>query len=179
MRSSFRILRLRNCIRYVRDARLWELTMSFLIVSWNLPCYLSHNVMDRIDSARRSENMRRIRSKDTKPELIVRSLVHWMGYRFRLHRRDLPGCPDLVFPSLKKTVLVHGCFWHQHRRCIDGRLPKSRKSYWTPKLVKNQQRDRKNRVKLHKLGWKNLVVWDCETKNESKLRNRLEKFLLS
>jgi len=85
--------------------------------------------------------MRRIRSANTKPELVVRSLTHRLGYRFRLHRRDLPGRPDLVFPSKRRVIFVNGCFWHQHRRCIDGRIPKSNTAYWSPKLSNNKKRD--------------------------------------
>ncbi len=126
---------------------------------------------------RRSENMRRIRSRDTKPELMVRSLVHRMGYRFRLHRKDLPGCPDLVFPSRRKVIFVHGCFWHQHGRCIDGRLPHSRTSYWIPKLLRNKRRDKLSRDQLRRSGWRSLVVWDCQTANGEKLQKRLVRFL--
>jgi DNA mismatch endonuclease (patch repair protein) len=133
--------------------------------------------MDTISASRRSENMRLIRSKDTKPELLVRSLTHRLGYRFRLHRKDLPGHPDLVFVSSKKIIFVHGCFWHQHSRCVDGRLPKTRKSYWTPKLQRNKQRDKQNRAKLKRRGWRYLVVWDCETLNREALQRRLVEFL--
>ncbi|MBZ5681468.1 MAG: DNA mismatch endonuclease Vsr [Acidobacteriia bacterium] len=133
--------------------------------------------MDTISITRRSENMRRIRSKDTKPEMAVRSLVHRLGYRFRLHRNDLPGRPDLVFPSSRKLIFVHGCFWHQHKRCTDGRLPKSRKSYWKPKLQANTERDKRHRAKLRSLGWDVLVIWDCETANMAKLVTKLRQFL--
>lgn len=133
--------------------------------------------MDTISHLRRSENMRRIRSTDTEPEMAVRSLVHRLGYRFRLHRGDLPGHPDLVFPSLRKVIFVHGCFWHQHRRCADGRLPRSRESYWIPKLESNRERDKKHKTKLRGLGWRILVVWDCETSDEVELLRKLGKFL--
>ncbi|MBZ5718957.1 MAG: DNA mismatch endonuclease Vsr [Acidobacteriia bacterium] len=133
--------------------------------------------MDTISTKRRSENMRRIRSKDTKPEIAVRSLVHRLGYRFRLHRDTLPGRPDLVFPRLRKVIFVHGCFWHQHANCIDGRMPKSQNSYWIPKLQANIERDKRQRKNLGKLGWHVLVVWDCETVNTAKLAMRLRKFL--
>ena len=135
--------------------------------------------MDNISPARRSENMRRIRSKNTKPELIVRSLVHRMGYRFRLHNKNLPGCPDLVFPRLKKVIFVHGCFWHQHRGCADGRMPKSRESYWAAKFLGNHTRDKKTRAELRRRGWGNLTIWDCETANSQKIESRLRKFLSS
>jgi len=121
--------------------------------------------------------MRRIRSWHTKPELIVRSLLHGLGYRFRLHRRDLPGKPDLVFPARQKVIFVHGCFWHQHRGCADGRLPKSRTSYWVPKLLRNHRRDRSCRAKLARLGWRSCVIWDCQTKDRDRLQKRLVRFL--
>jgi DNA mismatch endonuclease (patch repair protein) len=121
--------------------------------------------------------MRRIRSANTKPEMVVRSLAHRLGYRFRLHRRDLPGCPDLVFPSKRKVILVHGCFWHQHLRCVDGRLPKSNTIYWSPKLANNKKRDRKNRTRLVAMGWKCLVIWDCQTTDLKKLSHQLTNFL--
>jgi DNA mismatch endonuclease, patch repair protein len=134
-------------------------------------------VVDSISPERRSDNMARIRSKDTVPELLVRSLVHKLGYRFRLHRPDLPGRPDIVLPKMMKAILVHGCFWHQHRNCIDGRLPKSRRDYWLPKLMRNKHRDRENRAKLRKAGWSVLVVWDCETRDTLRLQKALLDFL--
>src|SRR5687768_16524426 len=97
--------------------------------------------MDKLSQAERSENMRRIRSRNMKPELIVRSVAHRLGYRFRLHRKDLPGKPDLVFVSRRKVIFVHGCFWHQHAGCIDSRLPKTNAAYWHPKLMRNVERD--------------------------------------
>lgn len=117
---------------------------------------------DRLTKAQRSRNMARIRAKDTRPELIVRSLVHRMGYRFRLHRRDLPGTPDLVFPRLKAVIFVHGCFWHRHS-CANGRVvPGTRRKFWVEKFAANQRRDRRNRQALVRLGWKVLVLWECE-----------------
>ncbi len=118
--------------------------------------------MDALTRTQRSENMRRIRSKDTAPEMLVRSLVHGMGYRYRLHAKDLPGRPDLVFRSRKKAIFVHGCFWHQHSGCRDGRLPVSRQEYWGPKLSRNVERDLLHRNSLVRMGWKVLVVWECE-----------------
>lgn len=132
---------------------------------------------DRLTPERRSENMRRIRSRNTSPELAVRKIIHGLGYRFRLHRRDLPGSPDVVLPRLRKVVLIHGCFFHQHRRCIDGRLPKSRQEYWLPKLTRNVQRDRANRSRLTRAGWTSLVVWECETRKPSRLAAKLQRFL--
>lgn len=133
--------------------------------------------MDTLSATQRSSNMKRIRSSNTRPELAVRSLLHVLGYRFRIHRNTLPGKPDIVFPSRKKVIFVHGCFWHQHKRCIDGRLPKSRTSYWIPKLERNQKRDKNNRRKLNALGWGSLTVWDCQTADRDKLQATLCKFL--
>lgn len=133
--------------------------------------------MDTVSPQNRSDNMRRIRSRDTKPELLVRSLVHRLGFRFRLHRDGLPGKPDIVFVSRRRVIFVNGCFWHQHRGCIDGRLPKSRRHYWMPKLKRNAQRDRERIAALKQLGWKTLVIWDCQTKNEGRLTATLLNFL--
>lgn len=124
---------------------------------------------DKIDPARRSENMRRIKSFDTKPELRLRRLIHRLGFRYRLHRKDLPGRPDLAFPSLRKAIFVHGCFWHQHESCIDGRIPRSRTEYWVPKLKKNVDRDASALIELNRLGWEVLIIWDCELNGEDTL----------
>src|SRR5262245_6241455 len=112
--------------------------------------------MDKITPARRSKNMARIQSRNMRPELAVRKMVHKMSYRYRLHGGELPGKPDLVFASLRKAVLVHGCFWHQHPDpdCIDARMPKSNLAYWGPKLQRNVERDAENRTRLEELGWK-------------------------
>lgn len=134
-------------------------------------------MVDKLTRERRSENMRRIRSKDTKPELKVRRLLHSLGFRYRLHLKDLPGKPDLAFRSRKKVIFVHGCFFHQHKNCTDGRLPKSRIEYWAPKLAGNVARDRANRSKLSRSGWKSIVIWDCETDDVPKLEKRLTRFL--
>ena len=127
----------------------------------------------------RSENMRRIRNKDTSPERKVRSLVHRLGYRFRLHSRKLPGKPDLVFASRKKIIFVHGCFWHQHGApgCKIARVPKTRLDYWVPKLERNKSRDLENQKELQRLGWKLMVVWECEIKDLETLANRIREFL--
>jgi DNA mismatch endonuclease (patch repair protein) len=121
--------------------------------------------------------MRRIKSKGMLPELAVRRLVHSMGYRFRLHVRTLPGKPDLVFAKYKKIIDVRGCFWHQHGRCSDSRMPKSRVEYWRPKLRLNQKRDEKNTRQLAILGWKVLVIWECEVQNAERLRRSVSQFL--
>jgi DNA mismatch endonuclease (patch repair protein) len=123
--------------------------------------------------------MSRVRSKDTSPELVVRSLVHRMGYRFRLHRRSLPGTPDLVFPNRRKVIFVHGCFWHRHRngRCPNARLPKSRRQFWERKLDANRVRDFKHYRLLRRLGWAVMVVWECELKHKEHLENIIVDFL--
>ena len=136
---------------------------------------------DRISEERRSYNMRRIKSSNTSVELSVRSMIHRMGYRYRLHDRRLPGSPDLVFPGRRKVIFVHGCFWHQHPNpdCRDSRLPKSNEEYWIPKLSRTQERDSANQLALTEMGWKHLIVWECELKSESGIRLRLVRFLES
>jgi DNA mismatch endonuclease (patch repair protein) len=125
----------------------------------------------------RSENMRRIRSKGMRPELAVRSLAHKMGYRFRLHRKDLPGKPDLVFVSRRKVIFAHGCFWHSHPGCKAAHMPKSNLTYWKPKLERNRARDIRNIEALAAAGWKPLIIWECETKDEKNLGKRIAAFL--
>lgn len=134
--------------------------------------------MDTISSERRSDNMSRIRSRDTTPEMTVRRLAHGLGFRYRLHVATLPGKPDLVFPRLRRIIEVRGCFWHRHQGCIDSHIPKTRVAYWSPKLTKNQQRDEANERTLRRLGWRVLVVWECQTANTGKLTNRLVRFLV-
>jgi DNA mismatch endonuclease, patch repair protein len=134
--------------------------------------------MDKLTPEHRSENMRRIKSKNTSPELAVRSLLHVMGYRFRLHARELPGKPDIVFRRRKKAILVHGCFWHGHDAgCADSRRPKSNRRYWNPKITGNKERDARNLAVLRKEGWQVLVVWDCQIQDTPKLRRLLERFM--
>lgn len=124
-----------------------------------------------------TERMSRIRKVDTKPEMLVRSAVHALGYRFRLHRRDLPGTPDLVLPRHRKVIFVHGCFWHRHD-CRDGRkLPNSKPEYWGPKLVRNAERDAAHLWALAEKGWDALVLWECELKNRERLTAALRDFL--
>lgn len=130
-------------------------------------------VRDRLTKAQRSDHMRRIRGKDTGPELRVRRLLHQLGYRFRLHRRDLPGSPDIVLPRLKLAIFVHGCFWHQHPGCRLARQPKSRLEYWLPKLERNAQRDKKSLAAVRAAGWRGHVVWECETQALEPLRRNL------
>lgn len=123
--------------------------------------------------------MSRVRGRDTKPEMLVRRLTHGMGYRYRLHRRGLPGSPDLVFPSRMKVIFVHGCFWHQHLDpgCKLARLPKSKLDFWGPKLETNRERDERNLVLLAELGWDVLVIWECQTKNREELQAWIGEFL--
>ena len=109
--------------------------------------------------------------------MIVRTIAHGLGFRYRLHVAGLPGKPDLVFPRHKKIIDVKGCFWHQHEGCIDARIPKSRTDYWEPKLVRNVQRDRDNLAKLQSLGWKVLTLWDCELSNEIATKKKIRSFL--
>lgn len=134
---------------------------------------------DKLTAERRSANMSRIRNKDTKPEMIVRRIVHGLGYRYRLHRKDLPGKPDLVFGPRKKVIFVHGCFWHGHERagCLDARRPKSNTDYWNPKLTRNKERDAERIGALQADGWDVLVIWECETTAVKALRTRLLRFL--
>lgn len=133
--------------------------------------------MDVFEPAKRSEIMRRVRSKDTRPEMVVRSAAHRLGYRFRLHRRDLPGTPDLVFPRLRKVIFVHGCFWHGHMGCSRATLPKSNAEAWKKKIEGNCQRDRRAIEALRCDGWDVLVVWQCSVRNSEGLEQLLREFL--
>ena len=123
--------------------------------------------------------MSAIRSRDTKPEMTVRRLLHDMGYRYRVHRRDLPGKPDIVFAGRKKAIFVHGCFWHQHElaTCLDGRRPKSNTDYWTQKLGRNVERDRLNIERLRAAGWETMIVWECQIKDIETLKTGFREFL--
>lgn len=125
----------------------------------------------------RSRLMRSIRKKDTKPELLVRRMVHQMGLRYRLHRADLPGSPDLVLPRHRKIIFVHGCFWHQHAGCRLGKQPRSRLDYWIPKLKRNVVRDLWAKKELSARGWHVLVVWECEQRDPEQLLFKLRSFL--
>jgi DNA mismatch endonuclease (patch repair protein) len=124
----------------------------------------------------RSANMRAIRSINMRPELAVRRLVHKLGYRFRLHRADLPGKPDLVFGPRRKVIFVHGCFWHSHG-CKKAHVPKSNRDYWLPKLRRNKTRDARNIKALKTAGLKSMVIWECETRDEDALKKRVKAFL--
>ena len=131
---------------------------------------------DRVSPERRSRIMSRVRTKDTEPEMVVRKLLHRLGYRYRLHRRDLAGCPDIVFSSRRKVIFVHGCFWHAHH-CRYGRAPRSRREYWLPKLRRNKERDAENIARLRSLGWDVLTVWQCQTGDKEALWAMLAAFL--
>ncbi len=134
---------------------------------------------DYLSKEKRSWNMSRIRSKDTKPEIIIRSLLHRMCFRFRLHRKDLPGKPDIVLPKYKVVIFVHGCFWHRHTGCPRAHIPKTNIAYWEEKFRKNKRRDCDYQRKLKKLDWKVLVVWECQTKDSNQLAQKLKRFLVS
>jgi DNA mismatch endonuclease (patch repair protein) len=107
----------------------------------------------------------------------VRHLVHGLGYRYRLHRRDLPGTPDLVFPSRGKVLFVHGCFWHRHKNCALARMPKSRNAFWLPKLEGNAARDARDAAKLRRMGWGVMTIWECQLRDSARLVNRIRRFL--
>src|SRR5687768_8377330 len=125
--------------------------------------------MDTISRTHRSWNMGRIKSSDTYPELVVRSFLHRIGYRFRLHRRDLPGNPDIVLPRFKTVVFVHGCFWHRHSGCRFAYTPRSRTLFWQRKFAANVCRDRRTRRRLSALGWTVIQIWECQLKSEKRL----------
>ena len=146
-------------------------SFNFLSATLNF-CY-NYFMVDHLTKEMRSWNMSRIRSKNTKPEMIVRSLLHRMGYRFRLHRRDLPGKPDIVLPKYRTVVFVHGCFWHQHTECKESHVPKSNSDFWKSKLLRNVERDKRYQKNLAELGWRVLVVWECETENAATLEDML------
>lgn len=127
---------------------------------------------------KRSHIMSLVKGSNTKPELLVRSVLHRLGFRFRLHRRDLPGCPDIVLPKHHKVIFVHGCFWHGHKGCKRAGRPASNAEFWNAKLTRNIERDRQNISDLRKLGWRSLVVWECETRAPNRMISRLEAFLV-
>lgn len=134
---------------------------------------------DTVSKLQRSRNMSRIRSRNTVPELRVRSTLHRAGFRFRVHSNELPGKPDVVLRKHKTVIFVHGCFWHRHAGCSRCSTPSSNEGYWIPKLAGNVVRDRVNQRSLTKLGWKVLVIWECETKDIAKLEKRLLRILRS
>ena len=132
---------------------------------------------DVFTKEKRSWIMGRVKGRDTKPEIMVRSIVHRMRFRFRVHRGDLPGNPDIVLPRHGRVIFVHGCFWHSHKGCSRSKRPTTNRRFWHKKLEENVARDKRIRGKLHRIGWKVLVVWQCETRKPEKLLGKLEIFL--
>lgn len=124
-----------------------------------------------------SRIMKAVGQKDTRPEMITRRSLHALGYRFRLHRRDLPGSPDIVLPKHRTTIFVHGCFWHRHEGCAKATVPKTRRAFWEDKFEANKVRDRKAIVALQDLGWNVQVVWECQTRNVCELETSLNRML--
>jgi len=133
--------------------------------------------MDHLTPEKRSWNMGRIKGKDTKPEVLVRSMLHRAGYRFRKNVSTLPGKPDIVLPKYKTVIFVHGCFWHQHNKCRAGHMPATNKVFWKRKFERNAANDKKRTCDLKKLGWKVIVVWECQLKNPNKLVRHLLNLL--
>ena len=133
---------------------------------------MSSEVIHKV-SEQRSRNMSAIKSKNTKPEIKVRKLLHSMGYRFRLHSKDLPGSPDIVLPKYKTVIFVHGCFWHRHENCKYASNPKTRKEFWNKKFTENKKRDSEIQEKIKILDWRSVVIWECETKNIENLRDKI------
>lgn len=133
--------------------------------------------MDRLTPEQRSRNMAQVKGKNTKPEKLVRSLLHSMGYRFRLHNKRLPGKPDITLPRYKAIVFVHGCFWHGHDGCKRAAIPTTRSEFWMKKISANKERDSRNIAALENLGYRCLVVWQCELKDLELLKQRLSDFL--
>ncbi len=133
--------------------------------------------MDTITKEERSEIMGRVHHKNTRPEMLVRRLVHSLGYRFRLHRKDLPGKPDMAFPGRRKVIFVHGCFWHRHEGCALARMPKSRVDFWNQKLEGNKARDQRNVQLLRDAGWDVLTVWECQLRDTAALQATIVTFL--
>jgi len=133
--------------------------------------------VDTFPPEKRSEIMRRVHSTDTTPERRVRSLLHRLGYRFRVHRPDLPGKPDIVLPRRRTVVFVHGCFWHRHQDCPHATTPATRQEYWLPKFRRTIARDKKNQGELRERGWNVVVVWECETKDLLKLGERISRLI--
>jgi DNA mismatch endonuclease (patch repair protein) len=134
--------------------------------------------LDVFSPEERSEIMRRVRSVDTRPEKIVGSFLHRLGFRFRKHRRYLPGTPDFVLPKYKTSIFVHGCFWHRHPGCPNADAPATRREYWLPKFSRTVDRDQKNQQALHDLGWNVIVIWECEIRNVAQLEQRLKSLIL-
>ena len=137
---------------------------------------MSSEVIHKV-SEQRSRNMSAIKSKNTKPEIKVRKVLHSMGYRFRLHRKDLPGSPDIVLPKYKTVIFVHGCFWHRHENCKYASNPKTRKEFWENKFKTNVKRDKEIQEKIKNIGWKSVVIWECEVRNIESIEEKIKRFL--
>ena len=135
--------------------------------------------MDSFSKEVRSQIMRCVKSKNTTPELLVRKMTYQMGFRYRLHRKDIPGSPDLAFIKRKKVIFVHGCFWHGHERCKRATLPQTNHDYWESKIKRNSDRDSSNLLKLEAMGWSSLIIWECELKEVEKVKLKIKCFLLS
>ena len=133
---------------------------------------MSSEVIHKV-SEQRSRNMSAIKSKNTKPEIKVRKILHSMGYRFRLHRKDLPGSPDIVLPKYKTVIFVHGCFWHRHENCKYASTPKTRKEFWESKFKANVKRDKEIEEKIKNIGWQSSVIWECELKDTFGLKDKI------
>jgi DNA mismatch endonuclease (patch repair protein) len=133
--------------------------------------------MDVFDKEKRSEIMSKVKRENTKPERTLRSLLHKQGYRFRIHRRDLPGKPDVVLPKYKSVIFVHGCFWHRHPGCVKASLPSTNTDFWEKKFEKTITRDKENIIKLRQMGWRVIVVWECELKNPERVVEKLDILL--
>lgn len=133
---------------------------------------------DTVSKSVRSRIMSSVKQRHTKPEMIVRSLLHQLGFRFRLHREDLPGSPDIVLPKFRTAIFVHGCFWHQHKNCSKSRRPSSNQDYWNTKLDENISRDKRKEKELSKLGWRVVTIWQCEIRNLETLTKKLKKLLV-
>jgi DNA mismatch endonuclease, patch repair protein len=131
--------------------------------------------MNIVDKKKRSWMMSRVKQKNTKPEVKVRSILHRLGYRFRINRKDLPGSPDIVLPKYETVIFVHGCFWHRHKKCSRATTPSTNKKYWNKKFEDNIARDKKKIRELKKLGWKVLIIWECETEKRDYLIEKLSR----
>ncbi len=135
-----------------------------------------NKMADIFTKEKRSEIMARIQGKNTRPEIAIRSFLHRQGYRFRLHKKDLPGKPDIILPKYKTIIFVHGCYWHRHSSCKRGRsIPSTNKDFWLKKFRMTISRDKKNQRELHKLGWKVITFWECEVSENKKLNKKLKQ----
>ncbi|ASP97027.1 DNA mismatch endonuclease Vsr [Sinorhizobium meliloti] len=133
-------------------------------------------MVDRLSREQRSDNMSRIRNRDTRPEIRVRKILHRLGYRFRLNARELPGTPDIVLPKHRSVVFIHGCFWHRHAGCKYAYMPKTRIDFWSAKFTANLKRDAKAVERLRSDGWRILILWECETKDDKQIEEAIHRF---